>query len=39
MAKIKSSKNAGAFSKEGLGLDEYDSWLNTTKNKLIASIV
>lgn len=39
MAKIKSSKNVAAFSKEVLGLDEYDSWLITTKNKIIASIV
>jgi ribosome-binding protein aMBF1 (putative translation factor) len=39
MAKIKSSKNVAAFSKEVLGLDEYDSWLIITKNKIIVSIV
>lgn len=39
MEKIKSSKNVEAFSKEILGIDEYDSWLITTKNKIIASIV
>ena len=39
MAKIKSSKNVAAFSKEVLALDDYDSWLITTKNKIIASIV
>jgi ribosome-binding protein aMBF1 (putative translation factor) len=39
MAKIKSSKNVESFSKEILGLDDYDNWLITTKNKIIASIV
>ena len=39
MTKIKSCKDAETFSKEVLGLDEYDSWLIVTKNKIIASIV
>ena len=32
-------KNVKDFSKEVLGLDDYDSWLISTKNKIIASIV
>ncbi len=38
-AKIKSYKNVGSFSRKALGLDGYDSWLITTKNKIIASVV
>ena len=37
--KTKSYKNVKAFSKEVLRLNDYDSWLITTKNKMIASIV
>ena len=32
-------KNVKDFSKEVLGLDDYDSWLISTKNKIIASIL
>ena len=39
MAKTKSYKNVKDFSKEVLGLDDYDSWLMSTKNKVIVSIV
>ncbi len=39
MAKTKTYKDVRSFSKEVLGLDDYDSWLISTKNKIIASIV
>jgi predicted transcriptional regulator len=39
MAKTKTYKDVKTFSKEVLGLDDYDSWLISTKNKIIASIV
>lgn len=39
MAKTKTYKDVHSFSKEVLGLDDYDSWLISTKNKIIASIV
>lgn len=39
MANTKSHKDVKTFSKEVLGLDDYESWLITTKNKIIASIV
>jgi predicted transcriptional regulator len=39
MAKINTYKDIDTFSKEVLGLSEYDNWLITTKNKIIASIV
>ena len=39
MAKTKIYKDVKTFSKEVLGLDDYDSWLISTKNKIIASIV
>lgn len=39
MAKIKTYKDLDSFSKEVLGLSDYDNWLITTKNKIIASIV
>ena len=38
-AKIKSYRNVESFSRQALGLKGYDSWLITTKNKIIASIV
>ena len=38
-AKTKSYKNVESFTKKALGLNDYDSWLITTKNKIIASIV
>lgn len=39
MAKIKTYKNLDSFSKDVLGLSDYDNWLIITKNKIIASIV
>ena len=39
MAKLKTYKDLDSFSKEVLGLSDYDNWLITTKNKIIASIV
>ena len=39
MAKTKTYNNVKDFSKEVLGLDDYDSWLISTKNKIIASIL
>ncbi|MBL6992017.1 MAG: helix-turn-helix transcriptional regulator [Bacteriovoracaceae bacterium] len=39
MAKTKNYKNVGDFSKDILGLDDYDSWLISVKNKIIAKIV
>ena len=39
MAKINTYKDLNSFSKEALGLNDYDNWLITTKNKIIASIV
>ena len=39
MAKIKTFKSVSEFSKDVLGLDDYDAWLITTKNKIIASSV
>lgn len=41
MAKAKTTqyKNVADFSKNVLGLDDYDNWLISTKNKIIASIV
>ncbi len=39
MAKTKTYKNVRSFSKEVLGLESYNSWLISTKNKMIASII
>ncbi len=39
MSKIKSYKNARQFSTEALGLNDYESWLITFKNKLVKLIV
>ena len=39
MAKIKTYKDIDSFSKEVLGLSDYDNWLIVTKNKIISSIV
>lgn len=39
MAKIKTYKDLDSFSQDILGLSDYDNWLITTKNKIIASIV
>ncbi|MCY4644519.1 MAG: helix-turn-helix transcriptional regulator [Bacteriovoracales bacterium] len=39
MAKIKTYKNVEEFSKGVLKLNEYDSWLISTKNTIIESIV
>lgn len=39
MVKTKVYSDVDSFSKEALGLDDYDSWLISVKNKLIASIV
>ena len=39
MSKIKSYKNVRQFSTEALGLDDYESWLITFKNKLVKLIV
>ena len=35
MSKFKSYKNARQFSTEALGLNDYESWLITFKNKLV----
>jgi predicted XRE-type DNA-binding protein len=39
MSKIKSYKNVRQFSTEAMGLDDYESWLITFKNKLVKLIV
>ncbi len=39
MSKIKSYKNVRQFSSDALGLDDYESWLITFKNKLVKLIV
>lgn len=36
---MKTYKDVASFSKEVLKLDDYESWLVTTKNKMIALIV
>jgi predicted XRE-type DNA-binding protein len=39
MSKIKSYKNVRQFSTDALGLNDYESWLITFKNKLVKLIV
>lgn len=39
MSKINTYKDINSFSKEVLGLSNYDNWLISTKNKIIESIV
>ena len=39
MSKIKSYKTVRQFSTEALGLNDYESWLITFKNKLVKLIV
>jgi predicted XRE-type DNA-binding protein len=39
MSKIKTYKNVRQFSTESLGLNDYESWLITFKNKLVKLIV
>ena len=39
MAKFKTYKNVKQFTEEGLSLNSYESWLITTKNNIIATIV
>jgi len=39
MAKIKKYNSVDDFSKEVLGLDDYDRWLVSTKNRIILKIV
>ena len=39
MSKIKTYKNVRQFSTDALGLNDYESWLITFKNKLVKLIV
>ncbi len=39
MSKIKSYKSVRQFSSDALGLNDYESWLITFKNKLVKLIV
>jgi predicted transcriptional regulator len=39
MAKVLKYRDVESFSKDMLGLDDYDSWLISTKNQIIAAIV
>ena len=39
MAKYKTYKNVDEFSREILGLSEYQIWLSSTKNRIIFTII
>ena len=39
MSNFKTFNNTEEFSKKGLKLDDYESWLISVKNKMISSIV
>ena len=39
MAKYKTYKNVDEFSREVLGLSEYEIWLSSTKNRMIFTII